>query len=138
MYLCDTAVYAGEGGTVVSADRDKSIRMAEEKRLRLAQAAQSTGFNYNADTTVKGAGLLDRGSRPVEIPAMLHSAPSLEKLFCRVMSKSEQKFYHKPRAYGNKLLQQQQRMLLKIAQMVSACAIYVYVCNVLNACILLH
>jgi hypothetical protein len=118
-------VYAGEGGTVVTADRDKSMRMAEEKRVRLALAAQSTGFNYNADTTVKGAGLLDRGSRPVEIPAMLHSAPSLEKLFCRVMSKSEQKFYHRPRVYGNKLLLQQQRMLLKIAQMVS-CSCFIY------------
>ncbi|KAG5192555.1 hypothetical protein JKP88DRAFT_151889, partial [Tribonema minus] len=101
---------AGREDSAVLTDRENKLRMAEDKAQRLASAARATGFNYSADTTVKGIST-DRTMRPVEVAPPVHAPPAAEKMLLRVPRPEEVRAFRRPRVA--RLLSSGQRLLLK-------------------------
>ncbi len=67
----------------------------EDKRKRLALAAQSTGFTYDVGTTMKP--VVRERSQPVAIQKMPHAQFSMDKTAFRPPSLGDIKLYHRPR-----------------------------------------
>ncbi|CAM9540381.1 unnamed protein product [Chrysoparadoxa australica] len=98
-----------EGKTVEA--REVQVKMAEDKRRRLALAARNTGFKYNAHTYTKGMAW-DGRKRPVEVPAPVHSIPASDKALVKLPKLEETRLFHRPRIKEG-MLTENNKWLLK-------------------------
>ncbi len=88
---------SGDRGVRGMVEDDVAIQAKnqEDKRKRLALAAQSTGFTYDVGSTMKP--VVHEGSQPVVIPKMPHAQFSMNKTAFRPPSLGDMKLYHRPR-----------------------------------------
>eukprot|EP01084_Bolivina_argentea_P174687 302582_1 len=84
-----------DGGGTIHDDVDIQAKNQEDKRKRLALAAQSTGFTYDVGAVMKP--IVQEGSQPVVIPKMPHAQFCMNKTAFRPPTLGDIKQYHRPR-----------------------------------------
>ncbi len=84
-----------DGGGTIQDDVGIQAKNQEDKRKRLALAAQSTGFTYDVSTTMKP--IVQERSQPVVIPKMPHAQFCMNKTAFRPPTLGDIKQYHRPR-----------------------------------------